>query len=131
MPLLHGDADVCPGQRGRIVDAVTGHGHAAAVATQLRNEIGLLLRQEFGMHLGEAERSPDGVGRTAGVAGEHDDANAGRLQGLHCLRGGFLDGIGEREDAHCTSVHRQSHDGRAVRRVRTLESRLCSPFSKN
>ena len=53
----HGDANCRFAECGSVVDAVSEHGHRVSFLDLLRDEGGLLFRQEFGISLSDAERS--------------------------------------------------------------------------
>ena len=74
----HGDADIGGGQRRRVIDAVAGHGDAAAFAAQPLHHLALALRQHAGLDLVDAEGSGDRARGGEIVAGQHHDAQAVR-----------------------------------------------------
>src|SRR3546814_7775384 len=55
----HGDADVGTGESGRIVDAVAGHRHRAALGLESLHQRDLVGRAYFAMDLVDAERSEE------------------------------------------------------------------------
>jgi hypothetical protein len=87
------------GQRRGVVDAIPGHGHPAALRLQAPDDFVLLFGQDLGHHLVDAQLASDGVGGGAVVAGQHDEANAFAVEHLNGFAGGFLDGIGDAEQA--------------------------------
>ena len=72
----HRDADIGFGEGGRVVDAVASHGHDAAFAAQPPHDGVLLLGQNLGLDIGDAEFCGDRLRGDAIVAGQHDDADA-------------------------------------------------------
>ena len=78
-------------QRGRVVDAVAGHGHHAALGLEAADDLGLLLGQDLGVHLVDAELARHRPRGGRAVAGEHDDAEAVRLELANRLARGRLD----------------------------------------
>ena len=72
----HGDADIGLGQRGRVVDAVAGHGDDAALGRQPLDDAVLVLRQHIGLDFLDAELAGDRLGGRLVVAGQHDDPDA-------------------------------------------------------
>ncbi len=69
----HGDAHVGGGQGGGVVDAVTDHGRGAEALAEVAHGVDLVLRQQAGAHLVDADLPTDGLGRRLVVTGEHDD----------------------------------------------------------
>ena len=76
----HGDADVGRGERRRVVDAVAGHGDDAALRLVALHDRALLVGQDLGLDLLDAELAGDRLGGRPVVAGEHHDADALRLE---------------------------------------------------
>ena len=67
--------DICLRQRGRVVDAIAGHGDDVAFATCSRLTTSrFLIGQHFGMDFVDAQLARHGFGGGAAVAGEHHDA---------------------------------------------------------
>jgi len=95
----HGDADIGRGQCRRVVDAVACHGDRAPLGAQLLHDLVLVLRQDIGDHVCDAEFFRDSVSRTAIVAREHHDANAFGPKLCERVVCGRLDGIGDGYDA--------------------------------
>lgn len=69
----HGDAEIGPGQRGRVIDPVANHRHPAASGGQPGDPVALVLGQQFGLNLIDAELGADPLGRCPVVAGQHHD----------------------------------------------------------
>jgi hypothetical protein len=80
------------GQGGRVVDAVAGHGDDAALGREFFDDAVLVLRQDVGFDLLDAELAGDGFGGRLVVAGQHDDPDAVAPQLIE--RGCVVDLIG-------------------------------------
>lgn len=74
----------------------------------------LVLRQCAGVDFIDAELFGHGAGSSLAVAGQHDDAQAGFVQDAHGLGGGFLDGVGDRDQSGDATVDGGKHDGFAL-----------------
>ncbi len=110
----HGDADIGRGERRRVVDAVPGHGDHFALRPEPRHHGGFPVRQHIGLDLVDAEAACHGLRGGAVVAGQHDNADAVRLQGLQRRRCRRLDGIGDGEDAERLPVRADVDRRRAI-----------------
>ena len=102
-------------ERRRVVDAVAGHGHGAPLLLQALDHLALLRRQHVRLDLVDADPAGHGLGGRPRVAGEHDDAQTGVVQGANRVRRGGLDGIRDRHDARRALVDRDEHHGLPVR----------------
>jgi hypothetical protein len=72
----HGDADIGGGERGRVVDAVAGHGDDAALGSDSGRRRPLSSGSTSASTSSMPSRAGDRLGRRAVVAGQHDDADA-------------------------------------------------------
>ena len=72
----HRDTDIGFGQRGGIVDPISGHCNDSTLAFKTPNDGVLLIRQNAGFHLSDAELAGDGLSGYAIVAGQHQDADS-------------------------------------------------------
>ena len=106
-PGAHGDPDVRLGQRRRVVDAVPGHRHHAALGLEPLHDLALLRRQHLRLEGVEAEPARDRLGGRAAVAGQHDEADAVRPQHPDRLRGRRLHGVGHAERTGRPAVDRR------------------------
>ncbi len=79
-PGSHGYANGGRGQGRRIVHAVARHRHDVPLFREFSDDAMLILRQNVGVDLRDAELAGHGFGCRAIVAGEHDDPNAGLPQ---------------------------------------------------
>ena len=68
----HGDAEARPRHGRRVVDAVADHGDGAVLRDQRLDRLDLVLGQELGMDLVDADLARDRLGGRAVVAGQHD-----------------------------------------------------------
>mgnify|MGYP003693993907 CR=1 FL=1 len=93
----HGNADIGRRQRRRVVHAVTGHGHHAALLPEPLDDLALVLGQDLGLDVRDPELLRHGLGRGCVVARQHHDADAGFLEGGDRSRGRCLDRIGNGE----------------------------------
>ena len=82
------------GERRGVVDAVAGHGHDVALGLQALDHLAFLIGQDLGLDLVEIQLAPDGLGRGAVVAGQHDDPHPVGVQQADRLGRGFLDRVG-------------------------------------
>ena len=69
----------------------------------------LVLRQDFGERLVDAELPGDGVRRAARIARKHHDTYTCALERRNRFRRAFLDRIGHRRNACCGAVNRKKH----------------------
>ena len=111
---------------GRVVDPVARHGDDAALVSQALDHRGLVLGEDLGDHLVDAQLAADGFGRGLAVAREHHDADARRLQRLQRLRRRGLDGVGNGHEAGQLAVHADEDDRG---RLRALRFRRLQPGS--
>src|SRR4051794_7208954 len=73
-----------------------------------------LIGQDLGLDLRDAEAACNRFGRSAVVAGEHDDTDALRLKCCEGLRGRRLYGIGDGDHAGRPAIHADEDCGRSV-----------------
>src|SRR6266508_2596327 len=100
----HGDGDVGGGHGGCVVDAVADHRHPCGFA-QCLDVGGLVVGQQPGVDVGDAELGGDGGGDSRVVAGEHDGVADTQLpQGLHGGGGVGAQLVGQAEQADQLSV---------------------------
>ena len=66
------------------------------------------------MHLGDAERAGDSVGRFAAIASRHNDLEAERLQLPHRVAGRRFDWVGDGEQSFGAVVDRDEQRALAV-----------------
>ena len=110
----HGDANVGRGQRGRIVDAVTGHRHPTTFGAQCVHRRGLVGRRDVRMHFVDAQLARHRLCGGGVVAGQHHDAQAGRVQVGDRLWRIRLDPVGHRQQGGERAVDSQEHHRGAV-----------------
>ena len=108
-----GDADIGPGERGRVVDAVADHGHSALLP-ELPDDLGLAVGQHAGHHFVHSGLRGDGAGGALIVAGQHDHAHAHVLKLLHGLRAVLLDDVGHGNHAQQAAVFGEEQRGPAL-----------------
>ncbi len=72
----HRDTDIGFGQRGSIIDTISGHRNHVAFTLETPNDGIFLIGQYVGFHLSDAELAGDRLCGGAIVAGQHDDADA-------------------------------------------------------
>ena len=75
-------------QRGRVVDAIAGHGDDVSFLLQALHDLRLLVRQYFSFKIVDAQLTGDCFCSGAAIAGEHHNPNALRLE--------LVDGLGSR-----------------------------------
>ena len=92
----HGDAHVGLRERGRVVDAVAGHGDHSSLLLQLADHVQLPFRQDSSFEFVDAQLLRDEGGCESIVACNHDDAHALRPELPYYLCSRRLDGIGQR-----------------------------------
>jgi hypothetical protein len=68
-----GQADIGSGQGRCVVDAIAHHGHAPTLLLPTGHEVGLVLRQQLCVKLGQAEGVGSGPSDGATVAGQHGE----------------------------------------------------------
>src|SRR5699024_9456149 len=106
----HRHADVGGGQRGRVVDAVTDHGHGVALPLQLLDGRELVLRQESGTDLVDAGLPAHRPTHRLDVAGHHDDLLHTRVvESAHHLGGVLADTVGDGDDPDDPAVAGDDH----------------------
>src|SRR3546814_10724907 len=66
----HGEAEVGLGEGGGVVDAVTDHGHRAALSLEALGAVDLVLRQHLAADVVDADLGGDGAGRPLVVSGQ-------------------------------------------------------------
>src|SRR3546814_18263355 len=86
----HGDADVGTGESGRIVDAVAGHRHRAALGLESLHQRDLVGRAYFAMDLVDAELTRHRIGGAQTINGGHHDAQTGGMPSRDRSRRGGL-----------------------------------------
>ncbi len=94
-----GQADVGAGEGGGVVDAVADHGDALAALLQVGDGLVLVLGEDLGEDLVDAEVAADGVGDLPGVAGDHRHVDAHPAEVVDGLSGLGADLVLERERA--------------------------------
>ena len=65
----HGDSDLRLRQRGRVVDAVSGHCYYATFFLETSDDLGFLRGQNFGLEVCDIQASRNFLGRGLIVAG--------------------------------------------------------------
>ena len=109
----HCDSSMRGGERGRVVDAVTHHGHLGAACLQGTDGIDLVGGEQLPVDVGDAQALADPVGGGLVVAGEERGCGAGdRAGGAHrrgCLRPELVG-----EGQHPDRVVVAGHDDRGV-----------------
>ena len=95
----NGDADIGAGKGRCVVDAVANHGDFLAFVLQTADFALLILWQYFRDDAVGADLLANGFGGFGMVAGEHDDINAHALQFFNGSLAGWLDDIGDSDDA--------------------------------
>ena len=70
------EADVGAGECGCVVDAVTDHCNGATLALEVFDSGVLVVREDFGVDVVDAELGSDAVGDRLRVAGDHHDTDA-------------------------------------------------------
>ena len=116
----HGDADVGGAQGGRVVDAVTHHGHPLARPAQRVDDLLLVGGQQVGAHLllGQAEQTGH-VARGGGrVAGEHEDLQAHVTQVAHGSGRSLTQPVGQGDGAQELFIGPHLHHRGGRRRLR-------------
>ncbi|HUM13915.1 MAG TPA: hypothetical protein VLT82_23405 [Myxococcaceae bacterium] len=98
-PTAHGDSDVCLREGRSVVDAVTHHGDAVPLGAKLSHALELLLRQDLGHDVIDAEFLADACGNRRSVPGEKYRAEPQRLQASHCLSGLGPEHVGQVQSA--------------------------------
>ena len=129
-----GNADVGPGQGGRVVDAVAHHGDLALLL-QLTNDAFLALGQNACDDLIHARLRADGSGRAFVIAGEHDHMQAHVLQLPNRAGAVLLDHVRHGDHTQQLSVpaeeqRRFSGFGQFFRLLLHFLRNLCPPFDK-
>src|ERR1017187_8945364 len=104
----HGNAYISLRQRGRIVHSVPGHRDHGALLLALLHDLRLLLRQHISIKL-DAKLVRNRLGGGCIVSGDHNDLHPRRAQFADCIRRGFLDRIGDPNEARCLSIHGDQH----------------------
>ena len=113
----HGDADIGRGQRGRIVDAVAGHRHAAALAACSALDLRLLLLgQDFRHHFVDAELAERRLRACVRLSPVSMTIRMpSRWSAAIASAAVVLDRVGDAEDARELAVDRDEHHALAVR----------------
>ena len=93
----HGQAQVGLGQRGGVVDTVADHGDDPALGLQPADDVELVLGQDLGDDLVDADLAGDRPGRGGVVAGQQDRGEAERPQLGDGLGRGGLHRVGDDE----------------------------------
>src|SRR3546814_11396342 len=94
----HGEAEVGLGEGGGVVDAVTDHGHRAALSLEALDDVDLVLRQHLGDDFVDADLGGDGAGSPLVVAGQQHRQQTDPTELPDALRRGCLAGAGDDED---------------------------------
>src|ERR1700730_27102 len=109
-PGTHGEADVCGGQRGRVVDTVSGHGHDVTLLTETLDNLSFPMRLHFGFDLVDAKLFGNFHRELATISGDDGDAHALRTQFANGIRSRLLHAIGQREGPCELSVYGHKHE---------------------
>ena len=102
------------GQRRSIVDAITGHGNNPAFRLELFHDLGLLVRQDFRLHLINIQFASNGQCSRPAVTGQHHHPKTLLVEIGYRLRGRILDGIGHTDQPSRLTVNRKQHDRLAL-----------------
>jgi hypothetical protein len=108
-----GEADICTGQRGGVVDAVTDHCDSASPFLEFGHGAVLVLVEDLGEHLVDAELVGDVLGDRVGVAGDHHDVDAPVVQRVDSKLRLRTDLVFERERPDDLTVVDDVQDGGA------------------
>src|SRR5699024_427243 len=107
----HRQAQVGLGQCWGVVDAVADHRDDLALALESGDDVDLVLGQDLGDDLLDADLGGDPTGHGLVVAGEQDRSETQVLQALDRLGAGGLDSVGDDEDPAGLSVPADGDDG--------------------
>src|SRR5699024_9058604 len=110
----HRQAQVGLGQRRGVVDAVADHRDDLPLALQAGDDVDLVLGQNLGDDLLDADLGGDPPGDGLVVASEQDRGEAETLQAGDGLSAGGLDGVGDDEDPAGLSVPTNGDDSLAL-----------------
>jgi hypothetical protein len=103
-----------------VVDAVSGHGHHAALLAETGHHLTLAIGQHLGLDAVDAESAGDRLGGDPVVTGQHDHLDARRSelgQGFWCA---LLDLVGDSDEADDLLISGHEHSRRSIgtKRVR-------------
>ena len=119
----HRHAHVGRGQRRRVVDSVANHHNRSVLLERLYDD-NLVVGEKLRVRLVDADVTRQRFGTCVVVARQHHDPlNAVAPQHLDCVARRFTRAIGERDDAHRTSLPRDEHC-RAARGRERVELRM-------
>ena len=104
-------AEVGPGQRGRVIDAVTGHGHPQAVRLELPYHADLAVRANAGknVHVRNAELGGDRPRRALVIPGDQHRPYAEPPDLAHRIGAARLDAVADREHRPCGAAPGKQH----------------------
>ena len=110
-PAAHGDADVGPGERRRVVDAVADHRHLAPRSPQRIDEGRFLLGKKLCSAVVDAEPGADGPRGALPVAGHHGDLQPHAFQFGDRARRAGPNGVGQDCGCAVRAVHAHVNGG--------------------
>ena len=110
----HGDPHIGLGERGRVVDPVARHGDLSARGLKIPDDAGLVLGQQVGANIVDADAARHRSCGALVVARRHDDAKTEPLQCLDGARRGVLHRIGDADQSGELSIEDDEHHGLAL-----------------
>ena len=122
----HGNTHIRRRQRRGVVDTIARHCDGAAFGLKARDKIVLVLGAETGVHFVDAQCRGDRLRRGLGIAGGHDDAQAGVMQTANGLWRSVLDRVRNGHQPGQRPVDGNEHGRLAVglKPVQTILHRL-------